>query len=191
MTAATGSSRRRRRILLGAAALAGLVALAAVVLGVGLGRNPTVVRSLLIDKQAPALSGTTLDGAPLDLRDYRGRVVIVNVWASWCAACRQEHPVLVNAQRTLGVHGLQIIGVDMSDTVPDARRFLSELGGATYPSVQDPKAQIAVSWGTFGVPETYLVDRSGVIRQKAVGAVTTDWITTNVAPLLADEGAPP
>lgn len=180
--------RRRRRRIIGAAVLVGLVALAAVVFSVGFGRDPAVVRSVLIDKPAPPLSGTTLDGAPLDLRDYRGKVVMVNVWASWCAACREEHPVLTAAQRGLADRGLQIIGVDMSDTVADAQKFLTEMGGAAYPSVQDPNAQIAIAWGTFGVPETYVLDRAGMIREKAVGAVTPDWIDAHVVPLLAPGG---
>lgn len=176
--------RRLRRRIIGAAVLAALAALAAVIFSVGFGRDPSVVRSVLIDKPAPPLVGTTLDGAPLNLADYRGKVVMVNIWASWCVACRQEHPVLAAAQRGLADRGLQIIGVDMSDKVADAKRFLAEMGGAAYPSVQDPNAQIAIAWGTFGVPETYVIDRSGTIREKAVGAVTPDWIDAHVLPLL-------
>jgi cytochrome c biogenesis protein CcmG/thiol:disulfide interchange protein DsbE len=176
---------RRRRRIIGALALASLVALAATVFSVGFGRDPSVVRSVLLNRAAPALTGTTLDGGPLDLRDYRGKTVLVNVWASWCAACRTEHPVLAAAQREYPDRGLQIVGVDMSDTVVDAQKFLAEMGGAAYPSVQDPNAQIAIAWGTFGVPETYVVDRTGVIREKAVGAVTPDWLDAHVVPLLA------
>lgn len=176
--------RWRWRQLVGVALLAGLAALTGIVFSVGFGRDPSVVRSLLLNKPAPPLHGATLDGAPLDLSGYRGKIVLVNVWASWCAACRAEHPVLVAAQRSYASRGLQIIGVDMSDKPADARRFLTELGGANYPSVRDPNAAIAISWGTFGVPETYVVDRTGVIREKAVGAVTTAWIDGHVVPLL-------
>ena len=176
---------RRRRRLLGAAVLAAVVAVSAVVFSVGFGRDPSVIRSVLINRPVPTLTGTTLDGAPLNLDTYRGKIVLVNIWASWCAACRQEHPVLTAAQRTLADRGLQIIGVDMSDTVPDAQGFLAQNGGAAYPNVQDPHAQIAIAWGTFGVPETYVVDRRGVIREKAVGPVTPDWIDAHVVPLLA------
>lgn len=180
-----GASRRRRRLVIGGAVLAVLAAAAAVVFSVGFGRDPSVVRSVLINKPAPALQGTTLDGTPLNVSTYRGKIVLVNVWASWCAACRQEHSVLTAAQRTYAADGLQIVGVDMSDTVADAQRFLSEMGGAAYPSVQDPNAQLAITWGTFGVPETYVVDRGGVIRVKAVGPVTPDWIDAHVVPLLS------
>lgn len=183
-TPAGNSRPRRRRRLVGTAVLAALAALAAVVFSVGFGRDPSVVRAMLIDKPAPPLSGITLDGAPLNLRDYRGKVVLVNIWASWCIACRAEHPVLAAAQRGLAGRGLQIIGVDMSDKLADAKSFLTEMGGEAYPSVRDPNAQIAVSWGTFGVPETYVVDRTGIIREKTVGAVTPDWIGAHVLPLL-------
>ena len=184
-TATARPARRGRRRLLGVLMVAALAALAAVVFSVGFGRDPSVVRSVLINRPAPPLRGATLNGTPLDLRSYRGKIVLVNVWASWCAACRTEHPVLAATQRGYADRGLQIIGVDMSDKLPDARRFLTEMGGATYPSVADPNAQIAISWGTFGVPETYVVDRTGMIREKAVGAVTTGWVNAHVVPLLA------
>ncbi len=184
-TSAAQPARRGRRRLLGVLMVAALATLAAVVFSVGFGRDPSVVRSVLINRPAPPLHGATLDGAPLDLRSYRGQVVLVNVWASWCAACRTEHPVLAATQRGYADRGLQIIGVDMSDKLPDARRFLTEMGGATYPSVRDPDAKIAISWGTFGVPETYVVDRTGMIREKAVGAVATGWVDAHVVPLLA------
>ena len=175
---------RRRRRLVGITALAALAALAGVIFSVGFGRDPSVVRSVLLNKPAPPLHGVTLDGGPLDLDSYRGKVVLVNVWASWCAACRAEHPVLVGAQHAYAARGLRIVGVDMSDKLADARRFLSDMGGVNYPSVRDPNAQIAISWGTFGVPETYVVDPTGRIREKAVGAVTTGWIDRHVVPLL-------
>jgi len=180
--AAPGRPRRRRRVWI--AVLAALAATVAVVFSVGFGRDPSVVGSVLINKPAPPLHGTTLDGTTLDLRSYRGKLVLVNVWASWCAACRTEHPVLAATQQTYASRGLQIIGVDMSDKPADARRFLTEMGGAAYPSVQDPNAQIAIGWGTFGVPETYVVDRRGTIREKVVGAVSTAWVDTHVVPLL-------
>ncbi len=187
MTAAldiAASPRLRRRRTLRLAVLASFAAAVGLTFSVGFGRDPSVVHSVLINKAPPPLRGTTLDGGRLDVRSYRGKIVLVNVWASWCAACRAEHPVLAAAQRDYTGAGLQIIGVDMSDNLPDAQKFLVEMGGAAYPSVQDPNAQIAVSWGTFAVPETYLVDRNGVIREKAVGAVTAAWVNTHVVPLL-------
>jgi cytochrome c biogenesis protein CcmG/thiol:disulfide interchange protein DsbE len=91
---------------------------------------------------------------------------------------------LAATQRAYRARGLQIIGIDMSDSLADARKFLADMGGEAYPSVRDPNAQIAVSWGTFGVPETYVVDRTGMIREKAVGAVTPAWVSGHVSPLI-------
>jgi cytochrome c biogenesis protein CcmG/thiol:disulfide interchange protein DsbE len=172
------------RRLLGVGTVVALALLAAVMLGVGLSRDPSVVPSVLLDKPAPSLRGATLDGRTLDLRSYRDKVVLVNMWASWCTACRGEHPVLVATQRAYAGLGLQIIGVDMRDTLDGAREFLATMG-AYYPTVRDPTAQIAIAWGTFGIPETYVVDRTGKIREKGVGPVTTAWVDAHVVPLLA------
>ena len=161
-----------------------LAATAVAVLSVGFGRDPSVVDSVLLDRPAPPLAGRTLDGDTLDLADYRGEVVLVNVWASWCAPCRREYPVLEQASRELEPYGLQVIGINTQDTNEDASAFLAELGGANFPSVVDPDGRIAVEWGTFGVPETFVVDRDGRLRSKVVGAVSSDWIVANVVPLL-------
>lgn len=180
----SGPRPRRRRRWAALVAVVALTAGMAVVLSTGFGRDPAVVRSALIGQPAPPLAGQTLDGGRLDLRDYRGKVVLVNFWASWCEACKEEHPVLVAAQRRLNDLGLQVIGVDMNDTRTDAKRFLKQMGGANYPSVFDPQAKIAAAWGVFGIPETYVVDRDGTIVAKKVGVITPQWINTKVVPLL-------
>jgi cytochrome c biogenesis protein CcmG/thiol:disulfide interchange protein DsbE len=159
-------------------------AVVAVVLSAGFGRDPTVVQSVLLDRPAPPLAGATLDGDRFDLGDHHGNVVLVNVWASWCGPCRQEYPVLEEADRELGARGLQIVGINTQDSDAEARAFLDELGGESYPSVVDPDGRIAVEWGTFGVPETFVVDRDGRLQAKVVGAVTREWIAANVVPLL-------
>lgn len=178
-------ARRHRRRWLVAAVLLVAAAGSAAVLGTGLDRDPSVVRSVLLGTPAPPLTGPTLRGGTADLRAYRGKVVLVNVWASWCLACQREHPVLAAANRDLGPHGLQLLGIDMRDTDRDAIAFLDRMGGAGWPSIRDPDSRHAVEWGTFAVPEAYLVDRDGTIVKKAVGAVTADWIERNVVPLLA------
>jgi len=173
----------RKWALLAAVALT--VAATATVLSVGLGRDPSVVRSVLLGTPAPPLAGPTIQGGTVDLRQYRGKVVLVNVWASWCLACRREHPVLVAAQRDLARHGFQLVGVDMRDTDRDALAFIGKHPVATWPSVRDADSRHAVEWGTFAVPETYLVDRDGTILKKAVGAMTPEWVQDNVVPLLS------
>lgn len=184
-TASPTSPRRPGTRWMGLLMVLGFAAAAAVVLGVGFGRDPSVVPSALIGRPAPPLAGPTLDGGHLNLREHRGKLVLVNVWASWCEACKKEHPVLVDAQRRFGPRGLQVIGIDMSDTRPAARRFLDQMGGANYPSVFDPDARIAASWGTFGIPETYLVNRAGTVVDKVVGPIDRAWLRTQVEPRLS------
>lgn len=184
----TGARPRRRtrmlRRFLGLALIAVLAVGVIEVLGVGLGRDPTVVRSVLIGRPAPQLKGSTLSGEHVDIADYRGKTVLVNVWASWCPPCRVEHPILVATQQKYASRGLQVVGINMRDKPEAARRFLADTGGVAYPSVKDPEARIAVEWGTFAVPETYLVDGTGTIVEKLVGPVTEKWIADRVFPLI-------
>lgn len=175
--------RRRRRWV-------PLVALLLVVAGVGVvfaGRlsGPVPAQSVLLDRPAPPLSGPTLDGGPFDLEQWAGEVVVVNVWASWCVPCQREQPLLVEAYRRLSPRGLQLVGINVRDEPAAARAFLAEYGDAPWPSVLDPDGRRAIDWGTFALPETYLVDRSGTVVAKAVGELDAAWIAANVEPLLA------
>jgi len=179
--------RPRRRRGLWLTALLALALAGGAVLAVGLGRDPTVVPSVLIDRPAPALSGPTLDGPTFDLAGTRGEVTVVNVWASWCVACRAEHPELEAAYRRLAPYGVQFVGINTQDTVQAARAFLADMGGSSYPSVLDPQGRKVVDWGVFGVPETFLIDHDGRIRQKAIGAVTEEWLVNGAGWLLAEE----
>ncbi|WP_341251321.1 TlpA family protein disulfide reductase [Euzebya pacifica] len=154
------------------------------VLGAGFGRDPSVVDTVLMDQPAPPLSGPTLGGGTADIADHTGQVVVVNVWASWCVPCRREHPLLVRAAEVLAPHGVQFIGINTQDTERDALRFLDEMGELPYPSVLDPDGRWAVEWGTFGVPETFVIDRTGRIRAKRIGELTEGWIVEAVGPLV-------
>jgi cytochrome c biogenesis protein CcmG/thiol:disulfide interchange protein DsbE len=160
------------------------VAALVVVLGTGLGRDPSVVPARAVGGPAPELSGRTLDGGVFDLAGQRGNVVLVNVWASWCGPCEAELPVLNAAARGLGPRGLVVVGIDTQDDPEQAREFLAERGGSPYPSVDDSVGRAAVEWGTFGVPETFVVDRDGTVRARVVGEVSPAWIDQNVVPLL-------
>ncbi len=176
--------RRSPRRGLGLTVVLTIGALLAVVLGTGLGRNPRVVDSVLVDGPAPPLAGATLDGDNFDLADHRGEVVLVNVWASWCVPCRREYPLLQQAQRELGPLGVQLVGINTQDSDEEARAFLDGLGGENYPSVLDPDGRLAVEWGIFGVPETFVVDQDGRLVARHVGELSGEWLTTNVLPLL-------
>lgn len=166
--------------------LALVVVLVAVVGTVFAGRlgGPQPVRSVLVDRQAPPLSGPTLAAGTFDMTQWRGQVVLVNVWASWCVPCQREQPLLVAAYEQLAPRGLQIVGINVRDRPQDAAEFLTKYGNAPWPSVVDPDGRRAVDWGTFALPETYLVDRNGTVVKKAVGEVQAEWIQTNVVPLL-------
>jgi cytochrome c biogenesis protein CcmG/thiol:disulfide interchange protein DsbE len=144
-------------------------------------------RSVLLDGPAPELQGTTLDGGTFDLVDWRGQVVLVNVWASWCVPCQQEQPLLVSSYRELAPRGLQIVGINVRDKPEEARAFMQEFGQAPWPSVQDPDGRRAIDWGTFALPETYIVDVDGTVVAKAVGELDAAWIQQNVTPLLDSE----
>lgn len=171
-------------------ALLAVVALAGIVLAARLdGQQPT--RSVLLDRTAPSLTGPTLDGSSFDLSQWRGQVVVVNVWASWCVPCQREQPLLVAAYEQLAPLGLQIVGINVRDRPQDAKKFLTEYGNAPWPSVVDPDGRHAIDWGTFALPETYLVNRDGIVVSKAVGELSADWIQRTVVPLLGDpQGGP-
>lgn len=182
-----GRGRPGRRWLWMALLVVATVGLAAV-LGVGFGRDPSVVESELPGEPAPDLSGETLAGEPFDLAEHRGEVLVVNFWASWCPPCREEIPVLVAAQERLGDRGLQVVGVNSQDSDADASEFVDEVGGTSFPHVVDHEGGHAVDWGVFGLPETYVVDRDGVVRAKVTGVLGPDWIQQEVVPLL-EEGS--
>jgi cytochrome c biogenesis protein CcmG/thiol:disulfide interchange protein DsbE len=178
------SAVRRRRRWWRAVALVAVVAVAGFVLAARLASGGAAQPSALVGRPAPELRGTTLDGAPFDLADWRGEVVLVNIWGSWCGPCRTELPLLANAYATLQQRGLHVVGIDVRDDTGTARDFLQRHGNATWPSVQDPDGERAVDWGTFALPETYLVGPDGTVVAKAVGALDARWIDDTVVPLL-------
>jgi cytochrome c biogenesis protein CcmG/thiol:disulfide interchange protein DsbE len=136
------------------------------------------------ERPAPPLAGRTLQDGHADLADLRGSVVLVNVWASWCGPCRDELPLLTEAQGQLGGRGLQVLGLNMNDGPVAARALLTQTGATSLTSVQDPDGTIAIDWGVRGVPETFLVDRGGVIRSRHFGPLTEQWLRDVVVPYL-------
>lgn len=181
--AASGGRRWVRWVSFGL--LVAVAGVTAVVLGTGFGRDPRVVESAHLDQPAPPLRGATLEGGEFDLADYDGQVRVVNVWASWCAACEREHPELIRAARRLDGQPVQFVGLNVQDDPDDALAMLDEMGHNPYPSVVDRDGRFAIDWGVFGVPETFLVDREGVVRTKQTGPVTEQWLLDGVGALLA------
>ncbi|MEU4362630.1 cytochrome c-type biogenesis CcmF C-terminal domain-containing protein [Promicromonospora sp. NPDC023987] len=130
---------------------------------------------------APPLAGEGLDGQEYDVAELRGSVVLVTAWASWCAPCRDEMPVLVDAHEELADSGLEVLGINVRDLRDPARQFVSEQG-LSFPSIVDQQGTKSVAWGLRGVPATYLVDREGRLVEQHPGPVTQEWIDTVVEP---------
>jgi len=129
-----------------------------------------IIGSPLVGKPAPALAGATLDGTPFDLAAHRGQPVLVNFWASWCGPCREEFPLLEDAAKRHAAEGLVVVGALYKDDVDPARDFVTEQG-ATWPTVADPERTIGSAWKVLGPPQTFFVDREGIIRDVQVGQV--------------------
>ena len=152
-------------------------------LAVGLNLNPREVPSPLIGKPAPGFALTRLDDAAKTIRreDMLGKVWVLNVWASWCAACRDEHPHLVAFARTKAV---PLIGLNYKDTRPAGLGWLARFGDPYDVSLFDDDGRVGIDFGVYGVPETFVIDKQGVIRFKQIGPVTPEIIQTRIVPLL-------
>lgn len=159
---------RRLRWLLPLSALPLLALLA-----YGFRTDPRAIPSPLVERPAPAFSLPRLDGGgQVSLADFKGQVVVVNFWASWCyPACYDEAPVLEAGWQTWQRRGVVIVGVNMQDTDAKAKEFVDRFR-LTFPNVVDRTGSTAIDYGVYGVPETFFIDRHGRIVKKHVGAVT-------------------
>jgi cytochrome c biogenesis protein CcmG/thiol:disulfide interchange protein DsbE len=163
------------------ALLAGLVA----VFAVSLDRDPGLVASVLIDRPAPEFTLPPLEGASVpgfDTAALQGQPTLVNVFASWCVPCREEHPLLMALADN---PDLRIFGINHSDAPENARAFLAELGNPYDAIGADRDRRVSIDWGVYGVPETFLVDAQGVIRFKHVGPLTPEALRDNLMPAIA------
>lgn len=141
------------------------------------GDDPSRVPSALIDKPVPTfalppLEGLTANGRPvpgLSNEDLKGRVTVVNVWASWCAPCRQEHPLLMELAKDPSI---RLVGINQKDNPDNARRFLGTLGNPFAAVGTDSNGRVSIDWGVYGVPETFIVGPDGTIRHKHIGPLT-------------------
>jgi cytochrome c biogenesis protein CcmG/thiol:disulfide interchange protein DsbE len=171
-----------RTLLFGLPLLA-LIALVAV-FAMSIDRDPGLVRSVLIDKPAPdfAMAEVPELGVPgFDTASLRGEVTVVNVFASWCIPCRDEHPLLVALKENTGV---RLFGINQSDAPENARAFLAELGNPYDAVGMDRDRRVSIDWGVYGVPETFVVDADGVITFKHVGPLTPQAVETELLPAI-------
>jgi len=160
----------------------GIFLVLAIFLAVGLGLNPREVPSPLIGKVAPPFRLPLLQdpGRTLATDDLKGKVWILNVWASWCVACLEEHPVLLEFSKA---NLLPVYGLNYKDKHEDALKWLGKHGNPYVMSIEDGDGRVGIDYGVYGVPETYLIDRNGVIRYKRVGPVTVEILQEKILPL--------
>jgi cytochrome c biogenesis protein CcmG/thiol:disulfide interchange protein DsbE len=157
-----------------------------VLLAWGFRANPRDIPSPLVGRPAPPFTLTAFTGEPVALAAHRGRVVVVNFWASWCyPACYEEAPVLEAGWRQWRERGVVVIGLDIQDTDDNAKKFIADFG-LTFLNARDTTGKVAIEYGVYGVPETFFVDRRGTIRLKHVGAVTAEIFRTTVEKLLGE-----
>ncbi|MBU1776278.1 MAG: DsbE family thiol:disulfide interchange protein [Gammaproteobacteria bacterium] len=151
---------------------------------VGLGLNPREVPSPLIDKPSPAFALPQLHEPKkvFSPQDMKGKVWLLNVWASWCVSCREEHPLLVSlAEQKI----VPIYGLNYKDKREDALMWLVRGGDPYVLSAADVEGRIGIDYGVYGVPESYVIDKQGVIRYKQIGPVTSQSLRETILPLIA------
>lgn len=184
--AASSQTGQRKRGALPAAVLAPLAVFIGVgaLLAIGLTLNPREIPSPLIGKAVPAFALPPVRGRTLGLSsaDLKGQVSVVNVFASWCVPCRAEHPLFMRMQRErlVPIHGL-----NYKDRPEDAQKWLDELGDPYARTGADIDGRVAIDWGVYGVPETFVLDREGKIAYKHIGPVTQKLLDETLRPLIA------
>ena len=154
-------------------------------LAIGLGLNPREVPSPLVGKPAPVfrLERLQQSGQPFGKEDMLGRVWLFNVWASWCVSCRHEHPLLMELAKARLV---PIVGLNYKDQPDEAAAWLKQFGDPYALSVSDRDGRVGIDYGVYGVPETFVIDKAGVIRYKQIGPVTEQSLRDKILPLVRE-----
>jgi cytochrome c biogenesis protein CcmG/thiol:disulfide interchange protein DsbE len=154
-------------------------------LAIGLTRDPREVPSPLINKPAPVFSLQQLHApqTTFDSKSMLGQVWLLNTWASWCVACREEHPVLMEYAKT---KSLPLIGLDYKDKPEEGSKWLARFGNPYDFSISDLDGRVGIDFGVYGVPETFLIDKQGIIRYKQIGPVTPEALRDKISPLIRE-----
>ena len=152
---------------------------------VGLGLNPREVPSPLVGKAAPAFTLPLLQepAKQFSPQDMKGKVWLFNVWASWCTACEGEHPLFMELAR---LNLVPIYGMDYKDKREDGAAWLQKHGNPYTLVVSDAQGRVGIDYGVYGVPETYLIDKQGVIQYKQIGAVTSKHLIEKIIPMIKE-----
>lgn len=170
-------------------------------LAFGMTRDPRQIPSPLPGKQAPLWALQVFApgadealrrpvGETVRLAELKGRVVVINYWASWCLACRDEHADLSEAASQLASKGVQVFGLLYNDKDENGVRWIADMGGQAYPSLSDPGARTAIDYGLYGVPETFVIDQCGKVAHKFIGPVTARALMAKVDSVLAAGAGP-
>jgi len=152
---------------------------------VGLKLDPREVPSPLIDKPAPAFNLPQLHDTSkrFSTEEMKGKVWLLNVWASWCVTCREEHPTLISLAKQ---HIVPIYGLDYKDDKESGEAWLRQGGDPYTVSVLDRDGRVGIDYGVYGVPETYIIDKQGIIRYKQIGLVTEQNLREKILPMVAE-----
>lgn len=178
MSQSGGLKLNGRVIALGAAVALPLL----VVLAVSLRFDPRSIASPLIGTEAPVFELTSLDGESVSLAKLRGKPVLINFWATWCQPCVVEHPVLVDGARRYQGRA-EFLGIIYQDEADQIRRFMAARG-AWGSTLVDPDSKVALAYGVYGAPETFILDSSGVIVEKVTGSMSPRYLDALLGPLL-------
>lgn len=154
-------------------------------LGFGLTLDPKKIPSPLIDKPAPdfSLSSLYAPEEKLSAKDFLGQVWVLNVWASWCVACRAEHVIITDlANRNM----VEVVGLNYKDQPEDGRRWLKQFGNPYSKILMDNDGRVGIDWGVYGVPETFIIGKDGRIKYKHIGPVTKESLESEIVPALKE-----
>lgn len=161
----------------------GIFAILVILLGFGLTMDPKKVPSPLIDKPAPAFTLSRLhdQSSSFSPVDFKGKVWVLNVWASWCVSCRAEHKIIT---QLANMKLVEIVGLDYKDDPADGKRWLQQFGDPYSLSVVDFDGRTGIDWGVYGVPETFIIGKDGLIKHKHIGPVDAQALKDDIVPLI-------
>jgi cytochrome c biogenesis protein CcmG, thiol:disulfide interchange protein DsbE len=168
----------RRRALFLAVVVASVLGVVAL-LATGLGKDPTAAASPLVGRAAPDFTLAQLDGPAITLSKLRGQVVVVNFWASWCTECQTEQSALDQTWQQFRDSGVVVLGVNFEDAAGDARDYVHN-AGVSYPIVEDTESRTALAFGLRGIPETFIVDKTGRIVDRVIGPVDATKLASEI-----------